>query len=262
MPRTATTSKNTGKGFPVLVGALVIGALVFGGGRKKAPASASAPSTPDVPPSVKRKAAPAPKPSTAKTLAQRLADNVRAKKYDYDRALCKSFQTQAKIAVDGTYGPDTRNALIKAGVVNPPPALFAPAKKKPPTPAPSTPPAAAPVSDEQLEKEVLEAVAKKLEAQDSGAPASPPSQTTEPTTPDVSAASLAQRLAADVRANKLNYDRALCRAFQIAATGLVVDGFYGGSTFNALKAYGVQNPPPALFKPAPSAAPYRKPTGS
>jgi len=261
MPRTGTSTKN-GKSFPVLVGALVLGALMFGGKKKGA---ASAPSQ-DVPPAVKRKAVP--KPAAAKTLAQRLADNVRAKKYDYDRALCKSFQAQAKIATDGIYGPETRAALIKAGVLNPPPALFPAAKKaaKPEAPLQSVPPApptqSVPLTDAQLEKEVLEAVAKKLEAQDSGAPATPSSQTTEPTTPDVSAASLAQRLAADVRAKKLNYDRALCRAFQIAATGLVADGLYGGSTYNALKAYGVQNPPPALFKPAPSAAPYKKPTGS
>lgn len=88
-------------------------------------------------------------------------------------------------------------------------------------------------------------------------PGKTPAPVTEPSSSRELVSSLAQRLAAEVRKRKYDYSRDLCKSFQGMATGLAVDGVYGGATFNALKFYGVKTPPSALFKPSPSAAPYK-----
>lgn len=146
---------------------------------------------------------------------------------------------------------------------------------KPSTPAPAQERGDVDAADAA---EIAEAVRKAKEAEEAAAkggtttkpktPSKPPAasstgpakSSTTQTEPDSSralATSLAQRLAAEVKAKKYDYDRQLCRNFQAVATGLAVDGVYGGATYNALKFYGIAKPPSALFKPSPSAAPYQ-----
>jgi translation initiation factor IF-2 len=81
-------------------------------------------------------------PAALIALANKLVSNLISRKYDYDRALCKSFQKAAGITADGIYGPATRTELAKY-VAAAPAALFkgaapkgtpAPAAKKPPLP--------------------------------------------------------------------------------------------------------------------------------
>jgi murein L,D-transpeptidase YcbB/YkuD len=59
------------------------------------------------------------KTAESKSLATKLAANVKAKGYSYDRALCKRFQTAAGIKADGLYGPATQTALSAHGVAAP-----------------------------------------------------------------------------------------------------------------------------------------------
>ena len=50
--------------------------------------------------------------TAAQSIATAVAANVRAKRYSYDRALMRSFQTHAGIDADGLYGPSARAALV------------------------------------------------------------------------------------------------------------------------------------------------------
>jgi len=65
-----------------------------------------------------------PKLSALRLLGERVASDIRAKGMDYDRALLEDFQGMAGIKVDGKYGLNSRAALFRAGVKNPPPALY------------------------------------------------------------------------------------------------------------------------------------------
>ena len=56
----------------------------------------------------------------AKQLAQLVYQDIQAKMGNYDQKLLMKFQTAAGIQVDGIYGPETRAALRKYGIINPP----------------------------------------------------------------------------------------------------------------------------------------------
>jgi peptidoglycan hydrolase-like protein with peptidoglycan-binding domain len=62
----------------------------------------------------------------ARTLAPRVAENVRTRAYSYNRADVRAFQEAAGLNPDGIYGGVTRDALRHFGVRRPPAALFAP----------------------------------------------------------------------------------------------------------------------------------------
>ncbi len=104
----------------LILGAVGVGALVMLSGNK---ASASTTTT--------RSTGNASK-LTTKQLAQRLADSVTAKQYDYPRQWAREFQSAAGIAVDGIYGPATAAAVTKY-IGTAPKALFV-AKKAATTP--------------------------------------------------------------------------------------------------------------------------------
>lgn len=76
--------------------------------------------------------------SAVATAAKKLADNVRAKGYDYARSLCSDFQKLASIPIDGIYGPETVKALSRF-VADPPKALFVGAKTTTTPPKATTP---------------------------------------------------------------------------------------------------------------------------
>ena len=97
--------------------ALVGGALALGGVGRRADAG----STPS----------PSPAPSKLKVLADKLAADIRKKGKSYDHDLCAEFQRAAGLDADGKYGLKTRDALFKAGIKNPPAALYGRAPQKP-----------------------------------------------------------------------------------------------------------------------------------
>ena len=65
-------------------------------------------------------------PTRARSLASRVAENIRSRGYSYNRADVRSFQEAAGLTADGIYGGTTRAALVHFGVRRPPSALFAP----------------------------------------------------------------------------------------------------------------------------------------
>lgn len=62
----------------------------------------------------------------ARSLAPRVATDVRSKKYDYSRDLMKQFQLAAGLTADGAYGGGTRGALVYFGQNAAPKPLFKP----------------------------------------------------------------------------------------------------------------------------------------
>jgi murein L,D-transpeptidase YcbB/YkuD len=62
------------------------------------------------------------------------------------------------------------------------------------------------------------------------------------------ARTLARQVVTDVRSKSYNYNRTLVSQFQ-AAAGIKVDGIYGGSTVGAMKYFGADRAPKALFAP-------------
>lgn len=56
---------------------------------------------------------------------------------EYDHHLVAEFQTAAGLDPDGFYGPGTREALVRYGVSNPPPALYEASKALSPASSPS-----------------------------------------------------------------------------------------------------------------------------
>ncbi len=71
------------------------------------------------------------------------------------------------------------------------------------------------------------------------------------------ARTLARQVVTDVRSKSYNYSRQLVGQFQQAA-GIKADGIYGGQTVGALKFYGADRAPKALFSPT-AEVPYTPP---
>lgn len=156
-------------------------------------------------------------PGLVQALAENLAADIRARRYDYSRQLCRDFQSAVGFTgrdVDGIYGPKTYTAL-RDYVRDAPRPLFkgasseAKAKATVRTPRDLAP---SPWAGESVER-------------------------------------LSERLASDLEARGYDYDRKLCADFQRAAGGgLEPDGIYGPLTADRLKQYQ-PDARDALFKP-------------
>ena len=143
--------------------------------------------------------------------------NIWSSKYrEYDRELLKSFQSCAKITVDGLYGPQTTAALTFYGPPGPPPKQY-------PRGGAFVLPDCDPESTTSTETDSQQAIC--------GEPC--------------------YELATQVHANILasdrrEYNRDLLKQFQSCAK-IVVDGAYGPQTEAALKFYGPPNTPPKQY---------------
>ncbi len=194
-------------------------------------------------------------PTLASTLAPALARQLAAKGYDFDRAALRAFQTAAGLEPDGIYGNDSWGALLYF-TSDAPRALYKPSEPTPyvwgpfvarsaatparapaPVPIAAVAPAAAPA-----------AATAPTERADVG-PVPPPGFDPK------LAKSMAKNVSKNIDTNKSSYSRPLLRNFQTAA-GLEPDGIYGGGSRRALMYYGIDRPPPALFKPTATPAEY------
>ena len=196
----------------------------------------------------------------AKQLASQLEANLKAKKANYDRTLLKQFQTAAGLTPDGLYGGYSAGALRYFLGHAPPKPLVQPSIEKPYTlPAVAAAPAAAPYVPQH---EVLLAPAPAPVPAPAPAPAAAPVPEVLPATGvnTATALALAPQVAADITANKFNYNRPLLQHFQQAA-GVLADGLYGGGSAGALRYYLHAAPPKALFAPT-IEKPYSPPAGA
>ena len=209
--------------------------------------------------------------------AQALANHIAEKGYDYSRERVKAWQKKAGISVDGHYGPQTRESLVKAGVPNPPKALFVAAGQ--PTVAAARRAAAAQQSSTLRVNaptvEANEAIMAAMQAQ-KAAVKEPQTSTLQATGNKVSAAlrtlapavkkpvqgpasapvtsktnlALAKQTAPDVAKHIQNkgkkYTVSVVKQFQERA-GMKADGLYGPATASALRYFGANAPAP-LYK--------------
>jgi len=199
-------------------------------------------------------------PALARTLAPQLSSSLRARSYDYDRALARRWQVAAGLPADGLYGPDSWGGLdfYAPGA---PRALFNP-DGRPMTPyrwavqaggvlsvqmgpavitSPQDKPAPGSLSD----------VATATQPQSAVGPVDGPPAGFDP----AKARRVAKQVAANLDAKgRAGYSREQLRQFQLAA-GIAADGIYGGGARGALIFFGVPRPPQPFFKPT-ATTPY------
>lgn len=171
----------------------------------------------------------------AKLLAEFLQRNPTVAAFGYRGAPSEAvatFQKIAGLAADGILGPTTRSAATRVGV-------RLPDRPKPGAAAPRT---------SSLARNVPMPRLPALPAPQ--APQPPPQAAPRAAAPagfnPAVARQLAQPIADNVRQQKYNYNRQRVAQFQLAA-GIPSDGIYGRQTSAAVKFYGGQRTPGALF---------------
>lgn len=171
----------------------------------------------------------------ATALAPRVAANIAANKYDYNRALLKQFQAAAGLTADGAYGGTSAGAIRYFTGKAPPRPLF-----KPTTEQPYAPPAAdEPTTRDDAPSTPAAAIEKRQDRKEAPPPDAKPIPRGKAAP---SAKSKAQAAVVSVRAFIAAHKRppqialAAVSTFQPVVKGLLVDGLWGWRTRNACAA--------------------------